>query len=82
MLAQCEGFLPVTQKVDKEMIGIKLYKDITHSLGEAVVSVTKKSTLKHEADRFIFTPRGLDLEVSTAYDVLKCAFAQCGRWFI
>lgn len=71
LLAQCEGFLPVTQKVDKEMIGINLYKDITHSLGEAVVSVTKKSTLKHEADRFIFTPRGLDLEVPTAYDVLK-----------
>ena len=71
LLAQCEGYLPVTQKVDKEVIGITLYKNITNSLGEAIVSVTKKSTLKHETDRFIFTPRGLDLEVPTAYDVLK-----------
>ena len=71
LLAQCEGYLPVTQKVDKEVIGITLYKDIINSLGEAVVSVTKKSTLKHETDRFIFTPKGIDLEVPTAYDVLK-----------
>ena len=71
LLVQCEGYLPVTQKVDKEVIGITLYKDIINSLGEAVVSVTKKSTLKHETDRFIFTPKGIDLEVPTAYDVLK-----------
>ena len=71
LLAQCEGYLPVTQKVDKEVIGIKLYKNITNSLGEAVVSVTKKSTLKHETDRFIFTPRGLDLEEPSVYEVLK-----------
>lgn len=71
LLAQCEGYLPVTQKVDKEVIGIQLYKDVTHALGEAVVSVSKKSTLKHEVDRFVFTPKGIDLEVPTAYDVLK-----------
>ena len=71
LLAQCEGYLPVTQKVDKEVIGITLYKDITNSLGEAVVSVTKKSTLKHETDRFIFTPKGLDLEEPSVYEVLK-----------
>lgn len=63
--------MPVTQKVDKEIIGIKLYKDITNSLGEAVVSVTKKSTLKHETDRFIFTPKGLDLEEPSVYEVLR-----------
>lgn len=71
LLAQCDGYLPVTQKVDKEVIGIQLYKDVTHALGEAVVSVSKKSTLKHEVDRFVFTPKGIDLEVPTAYDVLK-----------
>ena len=71
LLAQCEGYLPVTQKVDKEGIGITLYKNITNSLGEAVVSVTKKSTLKHETDRFIFTPKGLDLEEPSVYEVLK-----------
>lgn len=71
LLAQCDGYLPVTQKVDKEVIGIRLYKDVTHALGEAVVSVSKKSTLKHEVDRFVFTPKGIDLEVPTAYDVLK-----------
>lgn len=71
LLAQCDGYLPVTQKVDKEVIGIRLYKDVTHALGEAVVSVSKKSTLKHKVDRFVFTPKGIDLEVPTAYDVLK-----------
>lgn len=67
-----KGYKPVSQQVkDNDNISITLEKDETKQLGEAVVSITNASTIKREKGKFVFTPKGLDLNNASAYDMLR-----------
>lgn len=67
-----KGYKPISQQVnDNDNISITLEKDETKQLGEAVVSVTNASTIKREKGKFVFTPKGLDFNNASAYDMLR-----------
>lgn len=70
-LAELSGYAPISTKVESGNLQIKLHKERTNDLGEAVISVTQKSTLKHETGKFVFTPKGIDLEQPNAYSMLN-----------
>lgn len=71
VLAELSGYAPISTKVESGNLQIKLHKERTNDLGEAVISVTQKSTLKHETGKFVFTPKGIDLEQPNAYSMLN-----------
>ena len=71
VMASRPGFTSATQNVNDKQLYFTLYKDVTNTLNEAMVSVTQKSTLKHVSGKFVFTPKGIDLEGVNAFEMLK-----------
>ena len=70
-VAELNGYATVSKKVESEDLHIKLPKESTKKLNEAVIIATQKSTLKHEPGKFVFTPKGILLEEPNAYSMLN-----------
>lgn len=71
IMASRQGFISATQPVNGAQLDFTLYKEVTNNLNEAMVCVARKSTLKHESGKFVFTPKGMDIEEVNAFEMLK-----------
>ena len=71
IMASRQGFISATQPVNGAQLDFTLYKEVTNNLNEAMVCVARKSTLKHESGKFVFTPKGMDIEEVNVFEMLK-----------
>lgn len=70
LTATCVGFERTMANVMQTVSGIRMsMKETTHKLKG--VTVTSKSTMASRPGGFVFTPRGADLLLPDAYDVLR-----------